>query len=108
MKSNQNTPGVKKQWPRTKTGLAEKEVKSNGRPRPPGFDRFKSFGHDNLTAKHCYFRCSVPPNVDGIKIFDKNDQATKTLFFLSKCFASWSSLSKKLIPSTLRGLEHLK
>ena len=22
---------------------------------PPGFDRFESFGHDDLTAKHCYF-----------------------------------------------------
>ena len=32
---------------------------------------------DELTAKHCYFRCSRPPGVDGIKIFDKDDQATK-------------------------------
>ena len=23
---------------------------------PPGFDRFESFGHDELTAKHCYRR----------------------------------------------------
>ena len=44
---------------------------------PPGFDRLESFGHDELTAKHCYFRCSRPPDVDGIKIFDKDDQATK-------------------------------
>ena len=44
---------------------------------PPGFGRFESFGHDELTAKHCYFRCSRPPDVDGIKIFDKDDQATK-------------------------------
>ena len=28
-------------WPRTKTGLAEKDVKSNGWPMPPGFDRFE-------------------------------------------------------------------
>ena len=41
---------------------------------PPGFDRLESFGHDELTAKHCYFRCSRPPDVDGIKIFDKDDQ----------------------------------
>ena len=33
---------------------------------PPGFDRFESFGHDELTAKHCYFRCSRPPDVDGM------------------------------------------
>ena len=44
---------------------------------PPGFDRFENFCHDELTAKHCYFRCSRPPDVDGIKIFDKDDQATK-------------------------------
>ena len=44
-------------------------MKSNGQPRPPGFDRLESFGHDELTAKHCYFRCSGPPDVDGIKSF---------------------------------------
>ena len=43
---------LKKEWPRTKTGLAEKDVKSNGQPMPPGFHRFESFGHDELTAKH--------------------------------------------------------
>ena len=44
---------------------------------PPGFDRLESFGLDELTAKHCYFRCSRPPDVDGIKIFDKDDQVAK-------------------------------
>ena len=44
---------------------------------PSGFDRFERFGHDELTVKHWYFRCSRPPDVDGIKIFDKDDQATK-------------------------------
>ena len=73
-----NTPGVKRQ-PRTKTGFARKDVKSKGWPRPPGFDRFECFDHDDLTAKHCYmyFRCSRPPDVDGIKISDKDDQAAK-------------------------------
>ena len=37
-----STPGVKKAQPRTKTGFAEKDVKSNWRPMPPGFDRFES------------------------------------------------------------------
>ena len=46
-------------------------MKSNGQPIPPGFDRLESFGHDELTAKHCYFRCSRPPDVDGIKILIK-------------------------------------
>ena len=76
-----NTPGVKRGQPRTKTGLAEKDMKSNGQPMPSGFDRLESFGHDELTAKHCYFRCSRPPDVDGIKIFDKGDQPQNT--FLS-------------------------
>ena len=49
---NKNTPGVKKGRPRTKTGLAEKVVKSNGRPMSPGFDRLESFGHNELTVKH--------------------------------------------------------
>ena len=44
---------------------------------PPSFDTLESFGHDELTVKHCYFRCSSPPDVDGIKIFDKDDQAAK-------------------------------
>ena len=44
---------------------------------PPGFDRLESFGHDELTAKHCYFRCSRTPDADGIKIFDKDDKAAK-------------------------------
>ena len=47
---------------------------------PPGFDKLESFGYDEVTAKHCYFRCSRPPDVDGIKIFNKDDQATKYCF----------------------------
>ena len=52
---------------------------------PPGSDRLESFGHDELTAKHCYFRCLRPPDVDGIKIFDKDDQAAKHFFILMFC-----------------------
>ena len=46
--------------------------------------RFESFGHDKLTAKHCYFRC-LRPDVDGIKIFDKDDQlqVVKHCFYLN-------------------------
>ena len=29
---------------------------------PPGFDRLESFGHYELSAKPCYFRCSRPPD----------------------------------------------
>ena len=74
---------------------------------PPGFNRLESFGHDELTAKHCYFRYSRPPDVDGIKIFDTDDQAAKHQD-KEQCFAPCSSLSKILMPSTSGGLEHLK
>ena len=70
-------PGVKKEQPRTKTGIAEQDVKSNRQPVYLGFDTFECFGHDDLTVKHCYFRCSRPPDVDGIKICDKDDWAAK-------------------------------
>ena len=56
-------------------------MKSNGQPMPPGFDRFKSFSHDGLTANHCYFRYSRPYDVDGINVSDKEDQATKHYSF---------------------------
>ena len=74
---NQKHPRCKRGWPRTKTGLVEKDVKSNRQPGPPCFDRFVSFGHDKLTTKHFYFRCSRPPDVDRIKLFDEDDQAVK-------------------------------
>ena len=50
---------------------------------PPGFDRLETFGHDELTAKHCYFRCSRPPDINEIKIFDKDDQAVKQFFYFN-------------------------
>ena len=78
VKSNQKHPRCKKGAAKN-SGLTEKDVKSSGRPMPPGFDRLESFGHDELTAKH-YFRCSRPPDVDGIKSFDKDDQAAKHCF----------------------------
>ena len=74
---------------------------------PPGFDRLESFGHDELIAEHCYFRCARSPDVDGIKIFGKDDQAAKH-YDIKQCFAARSSLSKILILSTSGGLEHLK
>ena len=47
---------------------------------PPGFDRFEAFGHNEFTEKRCYFRCSRPPDVDGIKSIDKDDQATNVKY----------------------------
>ena len=70
----------------------------NGQSRPPAFDRIKNFDHHDLTAKHCYFGCSRSPDVDGIKIFDKDDQATNIKI----------KMKEQLIPSTSGDLEHLK
>ena len=38
--------------------------------------------HHDLIAKHCYFGCLRSPDVDEIKIFDKDDQATKHCSFI--------------------------
>ena len=46
---------------------------------PPAFDKYKSFGLDDLTAKYSYFRCSRPSDVDGVKIFDEDDKSTKNI-----------------------------
>ena len=53
------------------------DMKSNGWPMPASFDRFESFIHDELNSKHCHFSCSRPPDVVGVKIFDKDDQAAR-------------------------------
>ena len=63
-------------------------MKSNGwsTARSPAFDWYKSFGHNDLTVKHCYFRYSRPPNAKGIKISDKGDQTAKYCsFYLNVC-----------------------
>ena len=61
-------------------------MRSNGWPKPPAFHRYKSFGYDDLPAKHCYFRCSMPRVVNGIKNLDKDDLATKFCsFYLNVC-----------------------
>ena len=50
---------------------------------PPGFDGFESFGHDELTAKHCYFRYLRPPDVDGSKFLIKMTRLQNTVFYLN-------------------------
>ena len=52
-------------------------MKLNGQPRPPYFGTFESIGYKDLTKKLYYVRYPRLPDVDGIKIFDKDDQATK-------------------------------
>ena len=41
--------------------------------------RFHKVYNDDLTSKHCYFRCLRSPDVDEIKIFDKHDQVTNII-----------------------------
>ena len=73
---------------------------------PPGFDRFESFGHDKLTAKHCCFECSRSPDGDGIKVFDKDDQAAKHCFYLN--VLQPDHLYKNFDSINIGGLEYLK
>ena len=51
--------------------------KGQPRARPPCFDRFGSFGYDDLIAQQCSFRCPRLPDVDGIKMSDNDDQAAE-------------------------------
>ena len=52
------------------------------------FDRFRSFSHDDLTAKHIVIADTRN------QIIDKDDQAAKHLNKIELCFVAWSSLSK--------------
>ena len=51
-------------------------MKLKGQPRPSAFDN-PSIGHDDPTEKHFYFEYLSPPGVDGIKMFNKEDQVAK-------------------------------
>ena len=79
----------------------------NRRPMPPAFDRIKIFDHYDLTAEHCYFRCSKSPDGDGIKILDKDYQATKHCSFILM-FCSLVIFIKSFDPINISGdPEHL-
>ena len=65
------------EWPNAKKALLKKKWNQNDQPRPPAFDRLKSFDYNDFTVKHCDSRCSKSPDVDGIKILEKDNQATK-------------------------------
>ena len=48
-----DTPGIKKEQPaQYYNGLVKKDVKSNTQPRLPAFNRYKSFGREDLTGKN--------------------------------------------------------
>ena len=81
VKSKPKTSRCKKEQLITKTGLAEKDVKSKWVVKPVSA-RIKSFDYD----KHYYFRCSRASDDDGIKIFDKEDWVAVVLWpvYLSK------------------------
>ena len=85
-KSKQKHPRYKKGVAKYKKGLVEKDVKSNGQPRPPAFDRHKN-GHGDLTPKHCYFRWSRSPNNQWIQIFYK-DTRPQNIKTKEQCFVT--------------------
>ena len=70
---NQNTPGVKKEQPRVKKALLKKVWSQNGWPRPPAFDRIKNLiimtSLQNIVISGVQ---GLAPDVNGIKIFDKD------------------------------------
>ena len=74
-----NTPGLKKEWSRSKTILAEKDVKSNGQPM---FPRFESFGHDELTANIVISGTQGLLMLMGSDCFDGDYQAAKHCSFM--------------------------
>ena len=59
----------------TKKVLLKRHEIKMGSQRFPTFDKLMGFSHYDFTAKYCHFRCSRPPDVDKIKIFDKDNQA---------------------------------
>ena len=63
--------------------LVEKIWNQNGRQGFLLLIRYKSLAHDDLIAK--LFGCSRPHDGDGIKIFDKDDQATKYCSIFAAC-----------------------
>ena len=89
-------------------------MKSNGWPMPPGFDRFESYGHDEPTAKHCYFRCSRPPDVDGIKTLIKmtrpqnTGQNTLVSLLLRSGIGHYMTLYSQKFASTFRKVGQTK
>ena len=68
---------------KTKTGLDEKDVKSNGQPMPPGFDRFESFGHDELTANIVISGAQGLLMLMGSKFLIKMTRPQNTIFYLN-------------------------
>ena len=48
---------------------------------PPGFDRLESFGHDELTAKHCYSDAQGLLMLMGSKFLIKMTRLQNTVFY---------------------------
>ena len=49
---------------------------------PPSFDRFESFGHDELTAKHCYLGAQGLLMLMESKFLMKMTRQQNTIFYL--------------------------
>ena len=70
---NQNTPSVKKEWPRPKKLLIA-EIEMGGQ------SFWYTFVEVLIMMTSCYFRHSRLPDVDGIKVFGEDDQAAYICF----------------------------
>ena len=73
---------------------------------PPGFDRLESFGHDELTEKHCYFRCSGLLMLMGSKFLIKMTRLQNIKITI--VFCDLVIFIKNFDPNNIGGLEHLK
>ena len=103
MKSNQKHPRCKKEQLRTKTGLAEKDVKSNGQPTPPGFEVLVMMNSlQNIVISGAQGLLMLM----GSKCLIKMTRPENIVFYLNVC--GLVIFIKILIPSTSGSLEHVK
>ena len=69
------------------------------------FDRFRSFGHDDLDANTAISVVQGFLMLSGNKIFDEDDQASNIKIATTKLFCGLVIFIRILIPWTSRGLE---
>ena len=67
----------KREWSSTKKALLERIWNQNGRPRLPAFDDSLNVLIMMTSLYNIVILGARAPDVDGIKIFDKDEQAAK-------------------------------
>ena len=103
----ESTPGVKKEWPRAKKGLVEKDMKSKWAAKASCL-----IGLKFLTIMTSLQNIVISGAQDllmlmGSKVLIKMIRP-QNIKMKEQCFVAWSSLSKILIPSTSGDLDHPK